>query len=185
MDKLRRTTSRVKKALFDILGPRVKGARFLELYAGEGGVGIEALKRGAHHVVFVEISKRNVSMIKKRLSQEMVNRGEVTVRGGEVIVEVHAKDVGEFLRTFVPSQVGDESSSEGLFDIVFADPPYSSEEYEVLIKGLSQFRGLKKDALICIEHFHKDPLPESIDSFVLLKRYKYGDTILSFYRRNE
>jgi 16S rRNA (guanine966-N2)-methyltransferase len=185
MDKLRRTTSRVKKALFDILGPRIKGARFLELYAGEGGVGIEALKRGARHVVFVEISKRNVSMIKKRLSQEMVNRGEVTVRGGEVIVEVHAKDVGEFLRTFVPSQVGDESSSEGLFDIVFADPPYSSEEYEVLIKGLSQFRGLKNDALICIEHFHKEPLPDSIDSFVLLKRYKYGDTILSFYRRNE
>ncbi len=175
MTELRRTTSRVKKALFDILGTRIKGARFLELYAGEGGVGIEALKRGARYVVFVEISKRNVSMIKKRLSQEMVNRSFMA----KVTFEVHAKDVGDFLRSFVPSQ------EEGLFDIVFADPPYSSEEYEVLIKGLSQFRGFKKDALICIEHFHKNPLPDNIDSFVLLKRYKYGDTILSFYRRNE
>ncbi len=168
MAELRRTTSRVKKALFDILGSRIKGARFLELYAGEGGVGIEALKRGAGYVVFVEISKKNVSMIKKRLSQEMINRSEV-----------YAKDVGDFLRSFVPSR------EEGFFDIVFADPPYSSEEYEVLIKGLSQFKGLKKDALICIEHFHKDTLPDSIDSFVLLKRYRYGDTILSIYRRNE
>jgi len=168
MTELRRTTSRVKKALFDILGPRIKGARFLELYAGEGGIGIEALKRGAGYVVFVEISRKNISTIKKRLPQGMVNRAEI-----------YAGDVGEFLRSFIPSQ------EEGLFDIIFADPPYSSEEYEVLIKGLSQFRGLKKDALICIEHFHKDTLPDSIGSFVLLKRYRYGDTILSFYRRSE
>lgn len=170
---IRRTSSLVKKALFDIIGERIKGSHFLDLYAGEGGVGIEALKRGAVQVVFVEISKKNAEIIKKRLSE-----GDLSERGEVIVTEVE-----KFLKSFKTNQD---------FDIIFADPPYESGEYEILLENLPKFKGIKKDTIICIEHFHKNMLPsvakvtvEDTGGLVLLKRYRYGDTILSFYRRKE
>lgn len=161
---IRRTTSLVKKALFDIIGERIKGSNFLDLYAGEGGVGIEALKRGAGHVSFVESSKRHAEKINEKLHDlGFIEKGTVVVM-----------DVERFLRT-----------SEEVFDIIFADPPYESIEYEILLKKLPEFKGIKNQTMVCIEHFHKRILPEEMGSLVLLKRYRYGDTILSFYRRKE
>ncbi len=162
---LRRTTSLVKKALFDIIGEKIKGSHFLDLYAGEGGVGIEALRRGADSAVFVEGSKKNAGVINKRLSEHGFLRAEVIVT-----------EVEKFLKSFRVQQS---------FDIIFADPPYESDEYEILLENLPLFKGIKKDTIICIEHFHKMILPEEAASLVLLKRYRYGDTILSFYRRKE
>ncbi len=162
---LRRTTSRVKKAFFDIVGERIKEAVFLDLYAGEGGMGIEALKRGASSVVFVEVSKRNAMVINRKL-RELKNLKAI----------VYEMEVIRFLRDY---------SGKASFDIVFADPPYESSEYEPLMCALPLFRGLKGDTLICIEHFHKRSLPEKAGSLVLLKRYRYGDTLLSFYRRQD
>lgn len=163
---LRRTTSLVKKALFDIIGEKIKGSHFLDLYAGEGGVGIEALKRGADSAVFVEGSKKNAVVINKRLSEHgFLERAEVIVT-----------EVEKFLKYFRPRQD---------FDIIFADPPYESYEYEMLLENLPQFKAIKKDTIICIEHFHKKILPEEAGSLVLLKSYRYGDTILSFYRRRQ
>ncbi|MCX7793337.1 MAG: RsmD family RNA methyltransferase [Thermodesulfovibrionales bacterium] len=161
---IRRTTSLVKKAFFDIIGERIKNSHFLDLYAGEGGVGLEALKRGADSVLFVEISKKNPGIIKRRLLESGLSEK------GRVII-MH---VASFLKT-----------SKEDFDIVFADPPYESGEYDILIKNLPLFSGIKKDTILCIEHFHKKILPEDIGSLVLLRRYRYGDTVLSFYRRQE
>ncbi len=163
---IRRTTSLVKRALFDIIGERIRGSHFLDLYAGEGGVGIEALKRGADSVVFVEISRRNAGIIKKRVSQY----------GFSERAEVIITDVEGFLKSFRGEQV---------FDILFADPPYESGEYEIILENLPEFKGIKKDTLIFIEHFHKKILPEVMEGLVLLRRYRYGDTILSCYRRKE
>lgn len=160
--ELRRTTSLVKKAFFDIVGNRIIGANVLDLYAGEGGFGIEALKRGAGYVVFVEISRKNASLINKKLYELRLHERAT----------VHVVEVEKFLR-----------HSEFLTDIIFADPPYESGEYDLLSKALLEFRGIKEDTIICIEHFHKHHLSENFGSFVLLKRYRYGDTILSFYRR--
>ncbi|MFN3739236.1 MAG: 16S rRNA (guanine(966)-N(2))-methyltransferase RsmD [Thermodesulfovibrionales bacterium] len=164
--ELRRTTSLVKRALFDIIGERIKGSYFLDLYAGEGGVGMEALKRGADHVVFVESSRKNAETIKKRLSEYGLSER----------TEIMVTEVEKFLKSFSPPE---------FFDIIFADPPYESGEYDIVIENLPRFKGIKKDTLIFIEHFHKKILPEDIGSLVLLKRYRYGDTILSFYRRKE
>lgn len=163
---LRRTTSLVKRAFFDIIGEKIKGSHFLELYAGEGGLGIEALKRGAKFVMFIEISRKNAGIIKKRLSDHGLSE-----RADVIVTEVK-----KFLMTF---------GTQKAFDIVFADPPYESDEYEVLLQNLPEFKGIKEDTIICIEHFHKRILPEDTGSLVLLKRYRYGDTILSFYRRKQ
>ncbi len=163
---LRRTTSLVKRAFFDIIGERIQGSRFLDLYAGEGGVGMEALKRGASFALFVESSKRHGELILKRLRDSSLSeKGRVTM-----------ERVEDFLSTYRHAET---------FDIVFADPPYESLEYEVLERSLPEFTGISDDTIICIEHFHKKILPEEIGSLVLLKRYRYGDTILSFYRRKQ
>lgn len=163
--EIRRTTSLVKKALFDIIGERIKGSRFLDLYAGEGGVGTEALKRGAAFAVFIEGSKKSAGIIRKRLFEYGFSE-----RAQVIITEVE-----KFLKSF----------DQQVFDIIFADPPYKSEEYEIICENLPSFKGIKKDTLLFIEHFHKRILPEEMGSLVLLKRYRYGDTILSLYRRKQ
>ncbi len=164
--RLRPTSSRVKKALFDIIGNRIHGKVFLDLYAGLGGVGIEALKRGARYAVFVELSRKNSELIKKRLLEHRMDK----------MADVLTMDVSRFLSII---QSGDIK-----FDIIFADPPYESSEYRMLVKLLPEFKGLSQETMIIIEHLHKMTLPERIGDFVILKRYKYGDTILSIYRRS-
>lgn len=163
--ELRRTTALVRKAFFDIIGKKIKDSIFLDLYAGEGGVGIEALKRGAGYVVFVEGSGKNAGLINKRLSECGFSNARVVVA-----------EVGRFLTS---------QRKEHVFDIIFADPPYESKEYEILFENLPGFTGLKEGTIVCIEHFHKKILPEYIDNLLLFKRQRYGDTVLSFYRRKE
>src|SRR3990172_6269991 len=109
-DELRPTPAKVREALFDILRDRVPGASFLDLYAGTGAVGIEALSRGAGHVVFVEVNPLRVKIIRQLLTEfGFVERATV--------VQANAYD---YLKR--------NAFSGGKYDIIFLDPPYSSEE---------------------------------------------------------
>ncbi len=163
--RLRQTSSKVKKALFDIIGNMIHGRVFLDLYAGLGGVGMEALRKGAGYAVFVELSRKNSESIKKRLFEHRMDK----------MADVFTMDVSRFLKT--------TPSGDMKFDIIFADPPYESTEYRILVELLPDFKGLSQETMIIIEHFHRMTLPERIGDFVILKRYRYGDTILSIYRR--
>lgn len=164
---LRPTSDRVREALFSILGNRLRNGRFLDLYAGTGAVGIEALSRGAGHVTSVESNRDALKLLHQNL--ELCQIGdELAVRG---------QTVQQFLHH--PGQWN------GPYDIVFADPPYAqaSELPTVLAESRTQDL-LALDSWLVVEHAVKTALPMSVGCTQFLRRYRYGDTALSLYFRS-
>jgi 16S rRNA (guanine966-N2)-methyltransferase len=160
--KTRPTGSRVKKSLFDILAPELPGARFLDLCAGGGGVGLEALSRGASRVVFVESSPAACAVIRENLKT-------LGAAGGEV----HCQEARVALKGL--------ATAGASFEIAYLDPPYESPLYEPLIELLG---GLLADGgVAAVEHFKKRPLAETIGPLRRVRSVKVGDHVLSFFRR--
>lgn len=161
---LRPTSDRVREALFSILGNRLTKSRMLDLYAGTGAVGIEALSRGAAHVTSVESDREALELLRRnmqicRISDELSTR---------------AQAVQQFLRT--PDQWGTP------YDIVFADPPYSDAEEVASLLSEPQSKDLfSADSWLVIEHATRATLPMSVGCTQFLRRYRYGDTTLSVY----
>lgn len=158
---VRPTSDKVKEALFNILSDRIEGASFLDLYAGTGSVGIEALSRGARAVVFVEKSKRHIGFLKKNLSLTSLEPRSI----------IFGMEATEFLR----------KKRAGPFDFIFIDPPYEGEEIEKTLPLLGEGDMITDNSTVIIQHFHKKALPDQIGQLSFLKRYKYGETVLSFY----
>ena len=168
---IRPTQEKVRKALFDILGD-IEGLSFLDLFAGSGAVGLEALSRGAGKVVFVERSKPYIRIIKYNLfSFELSHRPISTLPSFMVIWQ----DVQGALRRFERSRQS--------FDIIFLDPPYYADLAKKTLKTLSLCDILSPNGIIVCQHFKRDFLPEKIENLGLIKQAKYGDTLLSFYKR--
>jgi 16S rRNA (guanine966-N2)-methyltransferase len=166
-DQTRPTGARVRQTLFDILAPEVPGSRFLDLCAGGGGVGLEALSRGARRVVLVDQSAAAVEAIR-------TNAAALGGLGGEVKV---------FRQEATTAAAGLAAAGER-FDVVFLDPPYESELYEALLEAAAD--GLLDDEGVAVaEHFHKRALPERIGRLVRTRSVRIGDHRLSFYRRGE
>jgi 16S rRNA (guanine966-N2)-methyltransferase len=157
---VRPTSDKVKQALFNILGERVGDASFLDLFAGAGGIGIEALSRGAGRVVFVDASRSSLQVVKQNIEQT----------GFEKQSQVELSKVESFLKK--PS---------GSYDIVFLDPPYA-EEMQPLLELVAGAGILKPDSIVIAEHFKKQPSPASAGSLMLYREAKYGDTVLAFYK---
>lgn len=162
----RPTGGRVKQTLFDILAPAIPGCRFLDLFAGNGGLGLEALSRGASRVVFVDQSAAAVTALRQNLTA-------VTGSGGET--KVLRKEAGSALRALVGA--GER------FDIVYLDPPYASDLYEVLLERLGDSEILDERGVVVAEHFHKRMLPERIGRLSRNRAVRVGDHRLTFYRR--
>lgn len=160
--RVRPTSDKVKQALFNILGGKVEGAAFLDLFAGAGGIGIEALSRGAARVVFVDDSRRSLDVIRKNIEQT----------GFGDHAEVVASRAEAYLKRTTER-----------FDVLFLDPPYA-EELTPLLELISGAGILKPDAIVLAEHFRKQPSPEKAGALTLYREAKYGDTILAFYRRD-
>ncbi len=164
--KVRPTSDKVREALFSILGERVEGAVFLELFAGTGAVGIEALSRGARRTVFVDNSPGSVRLI----------RENVESLGYRERAAVVAKDALAFLRK--------TARELGPYDIVFADPPYHADEgpKTMEILGSAELSDVfPEGALAAYEHFKKNQAPEIIGRLAKKKDYLYGDTAVSLY----
>ena len=164
----RPTSDRLRETLFNILAPRIEGARFLDLCAGTGAVGIEALSRGAAHVTFVDQSRRMCGLIEANLEPFEIGEDEIEIVTGE------ASDV---LRRRIKKRA--ES-----FDIIFFDPPYAAD-YEAVLDYLGEHAPelLAKSGVLIVEHNKKKELKEEARQ---LKRYrvvKQGDSSLSFYER--
>lgn len=159
---LRPTSSKVRESIFNILSEKIKESVFADLYAGTGAVGMEAMSRGAGKVFFVEANKKRAGAIEQTLSG-------CGCRSRAVIVKRKAMD---FM-----TKVCDR------FDIVFVDPPYYSDEMDRLLPVLGEGEMLSEDAVVIAEHRSKKTLPDEVGRLIKKKQYKYGDTMLTLFRK--
>jgi 16S rRNA (guanine966-N2)-methyltransferase len=166
----RPTSDRLRETLFNILAPRIKDARFLDLCAGSGAVGIEALSRGAAHATFVDQSQRICALIEANLEELGVDDEEREVVHGEA---------SAFLRRLI-------KKAPPRLDIIFFDPPYAAD-YEVVLELLGQeWLGqssplLAAETIVIVEHHKKKELKEEFGSLHQYRSLKHGDSCLSFY----
>jgi len=196
----RPTSDRLRETLFNVLAPRIAGASFLDLYAGSGAVGIEALSRGAAQVEFVERAPAALAALKKNLEQLKVVAG----------FRIHAAGVGGVLRKMSGGMAdgtakGKTGAREGLrfpphsqsarkdgarefrgaaFDLVFLDPPYdAATEYEATIGLLGGAAGsiLSESAFVIAEHRKKERLADRYGRLGRTRLLEQGDAALSFY----
>jgi 16S rRNA (guanine(966)-N(2))-methyltransferase RsmD len=161
----RPTGARVRQTLFDILAPRLPGCRFLDAFAGNGGVGLEALSRGAARVVLVDQSRAAVEAIRE-------NVRAVSGAGGDV--QVHHQETRVALAALKGRGVR--------FDVVYLDPPYASALYEPLLEESEHL--LAEAGVVIAEHFHKRALPETIGRLARTRSVRVGDHTLTFYARH-
>jgi 16S rRNA (guanine966-N2)-methyltransferase len=166
---LRPTSDRVKEALFSIVGDRIVGARVVDLYAGTGSLGIEALSRGAAHVTFVEEDRTAGRILKENLAR---CRGESCDN-----VEVCPYRVEIFLRR--------AKAWPGPYDLVLADPPYADTAGLIDAIQTAPASKFAADGFMVIEHGKKTALPPHVGPYHLLRRYDYGDTALSLFHHTE
>ena len=172
---VRPTGDRVKEAVFSILQEQVVDANFLDLCAGTGSMGIEALSRGARHVTFLERDARCIEIIKRNLH----TCGLLT----ESDARYH------LLRRDVVKGIPYLCKRSTLFEIIYFDPPYGLD-----VAGGSQLyttclRLLAKDSLLCIggvllvEHAKRHVVPDAVGSLKRCRQARYGDTVVSFYQK--
>jgi len=162
-DAVRPTSDRVKEALFSMIGSRfaLEGARILDLYAGSGGLGIEALSRGAGEVVFIERHAAAAQVVRRNL--------EACGFRARVLV--------------TPAQRAlDRLEAEGaVFAGVLIDPPYASSEAEASMARLGAGSLLAPDAWVAVEHDASKLLPERCGRLGLILTRRYGNTLVSIY----
>jgi 16S rRNA (guanine(966)-N(2))-methyltransferase RsmD len=153
----RPVTDRVKETLFGILGDRVPGARVLDLYAGSGALGVEALSRGAAHATFVERGREALASIRHNLERTGL-AAEASVRGGDVL---------RYLA----------EAPEVPFDLAFLDPPYAERAILAPLERLAPF--LSPEASVVVKHFWRTevPIPQGLRRW---RERRFGETALTF-----
>ncbi|MCL6480721.1 MAG: 16S rRNA (guanine(966)-N(2))-methyltransferase RsmD [Firmicutes bacterium] len=173
---LRPTSDRLRETLFDILGATVAGSVFVDLYAGSGAVGIEALSRGARQVVFIEKHRPAVAVIQGNLQRlgfaasTQWTTNEPTARA-------------LLLATDVPRGLARLAERGFRADFVFADPPYAdAQAYTQVLESLDRSSLLNTAAHVILEHSRRQPLPERTRRLTRVREVRQGDTVLSFYR---
>ena len=168
---LRPTSDYLRETLFNVLGPHLEGAHFLDLFAGTGAVGIEALSRGAASATFIESHHSAVVLIKANLASLGIREG-VTVlpldalRGLETLAARH-------------------TASSPKFTHAFLDPPYAAaEEYDRVLAFLGDGSLLALDAIVIAEHRRTFSLPERTGSLEKVRTLRQGDSTLTFFRHH-
>jgi len=161
----RPTSDRLRETLFNVLSPRMAGAHFLDLYAGSGAVGLEALSRGAGHVDFVERAEPALRALRANLARLGVAAG----------FRIHGAGVGAVLRKMKPGAA---------FDVVFLDPPYdAAQEYAATLGLLGGAAAglLAEGAAVIAEHRRKERLEDTYGALARTRLLEQGDAALSFY----
>jgi len=161
---IRPTQNKVRKALFDILGD-IEGLSFLELFAGSGAVGFEAISRGVSELTLVEYNRDCLLAIKKNIASLKPKACSLYPLEAERAIAAFFKD-------------------KRTFDIIFLDPPYYNDLAKKALQTLSAYDILAPNGLIVFQHFKKDNLPDTLGDLALFKQKAYGDTVLSFYRKH-
>jgi 16S rRNA (guanine966-N2)-methyltransferase len=165
--KTRPTSDRLRETLFNILAPRLEGCRFVDLYAGTGAVGIEAISRGAEHVWFAENAEAALMSLRQNLAALKIVRG----------FTLDDRGVGAMLQRL--------SKLPQPIDLVYLDPPYEAEdEYSGTLNFFGSVRGrevLASNALVISEHSSKAKLAARYGALEHTRLLKQGDAALSFY----
>ena len=161
-DGLRPTSDKLRETLFNVLGTRVEGARFVDGYAGTGAVGLEALSRGAAQVTFVEADSRAVKLIERNLER-------CAVSDRYAIIRARFADAARRLPA-------------GTFDLVLLDPPYGPDAMTAALEAAAPL--VAPDGLLVLEHARRDAAPEHAASASITKMRDIfsGDSALSLYR---
>jgi 16S rRNA (guanine966-N2)-methyltransferase len=166
---LRPTSDRLRETLFNILSDRVAGSRFVDVFAGTGAVGIEALSRGAREGVFIERRAPAAALVRKNLES-------LEIRSGTRVLSVDALDGLELLEKEL-------EQGQRMPTIVFLDPPYgNTEDYDRVLSFLGFAVLLDEKSLVIAEHRKNFDLPEAIGNLQRVRILKQGDACLSFYR---
>ena len=188
----RPTSDRLRETLFNVLAPRIQGAAFLDLYAGSGAVGIEALSRGARSAEFVDESRAAIEVLRANLAQFGIGN-QARIYPGSVAkwlrraaagraldsAEAAAKSAGEAAESKTPGEL------LGVFDLVYLDPPWDAQkEYEIALEmlGGSARRLLAPNALVIAEHRRKFALEAFYGILERTRLLEQGDAALSFFR---
>ncbi|WP_238996761.1 16S rRNA (guanine(966)-N(2))-methyltransferase RsmD [Paenibacillus pinistramenti] len=161
----RPTTDKVKEAIFSMIGPYFEGGNVLDLFAGTGGLGIEALSRGMDKGVFIDMDVKAVETVKANLKQ--------TGLSGQA--EVYKNDAERALKALAKRGIQ--------FDLVFLDPPYRLKHGDELIGRMDELALLSDEAVVVLEYESSYEYPERIPGFVFTKKAVYGETAVSIYRR--
>ena len=158
-EDVRPTTDRVKEAMFSIIQFEVEGSQVLDLFAGSGQLGIEALSRGAAYATFVDSAKESIDCVKTNLQKTNLKQNSCVVQ----------TDAFSFLKT-----------SSGSFDIALIDPPYSKGLVQKALPLVAE--RMNPNGVIICEHPHGEEMPEKAGAFELYRQYKYGKLALTVYR---
>ncbi len=161
---VRPTSDKVREAVFSSLQTEIPDAVCVDLFAGSGAIGIEALSRGAKRVYFGDASKESMELTKRNCRTVGCSNDAIFF-------------LGEWRR--VLSRVAEEA--KGKVDIVFIDPPYKAGIYADVLAELARLELLSEDAILMLEHDRRDALPEELGGFRLLRERDYGKTTVSYY----
>lgn len=161
-DRVRPTTDRVKESMFNIVQDWVYDSQVLDLFAGSGALGIEALSRGASQAVFCDNSLDSIKIIKSNIEKARVaDRSQIVS--------------GDFKRCLRDMEAKNQS-----FDMIFVDPPYYKGLFEEVLDTIRSCKILKKDGIVIVEHDAKKPIGQ-VEGLEVYKEKKYGITMLTFY----
>lgn len=160
---IRPTQGLVRKALFDILGD-IEGLSFLELFAGSGAVGFEAVSRGVEDLTLVEYNRSCLMAIRKNIESLKPKA-----------CDLYPKEAGDAIEAL--------RKNKRKFDIIFLDPPYHKEMSKKILQMLGAYDILAPNGFVVVQHFKKEQLPKESGKLTLIKESRYGDTLLSFYKK--
>jgi 16S rRNA (guanine(966)-N(2))-methyltransferase RsmD len=160
----RPTTDKVKEALFSMIGPYFAGGQALDLFAGTGGLGIEALSRGMDKAIFVDIEKKSIEVIRENLQ----------ATGLTEKAEVYRNEASKALKAL--------AKRKAKFDLIFLDPPYRLKIIEDLLALMEEGRLFAQGATVVIEHDAKDVYEGDTSKLTWIRRADYGDTAITLYR---
>ncbi len=170
--RVRPTLDRVRESLFNQIAGETADARFLDLFAGSGAIGIEALSRGAAEVVFVELNSKAQAIIYQNLAKCRFLDSDSEEKKSKhwILLKSNALHALKVL-----AERGHQ------FDLVYVDPPYADDLYEETLIALGHSPLLAESAQVIVERHHKTALQENYDKLNLTKTRQIGDTCLSFY----
>lgn len=160
----RPTTDKVKEAIFSMIGPYFDGGQVLDLFAGTGGLSIEALSRGMDRAVLTDIDKKSIDTIRHNLQ----------AAGLTEQAEIYRNEAARALKALM--------KREAKFDLVFLDPPYRLKVVQELIEQLDQANMLNPHATIVVEHDAEDVYQDPIGRLQWVRRAEYGDTAVTIYK---
>ncbi len=161
---LRPTSDRLRETLFDILGPSVEDSLFVDLYAGTGAIGIEAISRGAREAIFIESHAPGARLVRENLESLGIRTG----------VDVIEADVVKGLKNLAARHL--------VADFIFLDPPYEGEEHLRALEFLDDSHLVAPYGLVIVEHLRGMELPQRFDRLECSRLLEQGDAGLSFYR---